>query len=69
MTNFEPSSSRDGVNVWHSVAESERVDVNRTTISFTIRTRSGKLTGLKTGLRCTHSLGPMLLLEHNVYVP
>jgi hypothetical protein len=48
MSNFESSSSRDGVDIRHTISECERVDVDRTIISFISMGRSGKLTGLKT---------------------
>ena len=38
MSNFESSSSRNGMDVRHSISESESVDVDSTIISFDLKT-------------------------------
>lgn len=65
MTDFKSGSSRDGMNVWHTVTECECVYVNRAIISSDSAQDRGELTDQKIELQHIRSLGPTPLPEHS----
>jgi hypothetical protein len=68
MSNFESISSRDWVDVRHSISECKCVDMYRSICQLVAELGDFELTDQNSELRRIHSMDPKLLLEQSVDV-